>query len=73
MIREILDHVDSKQETLLCTGVPRHQVFPLISFLLLFISKQNIVVSTRIVPLLILKGRVQGVGKVGLFSTPFCL
>ena len=50
MIREILDHVDSKQETLLCTGVPCHQVFPLISFLLLFISKQNIVVSTRIVP-----------------------
>ena len=50
MIREILDHVDSKQETLLCTVVPRHQVFPLISFLLLFISKQNIVVSTRIVP-----------------------
>ena len=42
MIREILDHVDSKQETLLCTGVPHEQVFPLRSILLLFIFNKTL-------------------------------
>ena len=74
IIREILDHVDSLQETLLCTGGARDQVFPLISFLLLFIFNKTLFWSLKNSPLLlILKGRGQGVGEVGLFSMPFCL